>query len=335
MRLWPFLKLAIPLGTLAALALAYGIGRLTKEPEAEINIKRPPPATFAKLEAPAHGRKLVGKVVNPAGEPLEGALVWVRSSNEPSFSYSDSQGAFRFDDLGPGPWPAIVVALGFEPLELTLQESASPQVAALRVAYGPPPKLAAIDHQALQGRIGVPEGFDASHFEVVLVPEAPTRIDSALPRRVECDAQGAFKIDDLIVAHYQLLVLPAWARGGSWPDLLAGVGDGDKHEFTHAKGAGDLILRLQFGMIEGVLLEQGGQPVEGAVVELTLAGEPGRVWIPESTDAAGKFALRPLPAGKYELKLHAGETTLAREIELHAGEQHKLEPLRLPAPPAH
>jgi hypothetical protein len=346
MRPWPFLKLAIPLGTLAALALAYGIQQLVAKPDPPPNIKRPPPTTFPRLEPPVHGHALEGQISGPAGEPVERALVWVRSGDEPSFTYSDAAGVFRFGDLGPGPWQGKVLALGFEPLALSFPESAAPQAIALAKAYGPPQKLALLERAPLAGRIVAPEGFDALHCEVVLEPDAPTSIDSALPRRVECDAQGAFRIDDLIVARYALRVLPAWARGGTWPDLLAGIGSSATREFTHSSAGGELVLQLECGTIEGTLLEPitigpdglplpapRREPVEGALVELALASDPGRIWIPQATDAAGKFSLGPLPRGTYALKLHAGELTLAREVSLGAGERLKLD-LLLTAPDA-
>jgi len=330
MRLWPFLKLAIPLGTLAALALGYGIQRLAEEPEPPINIQRPAPTTFRKLEPPPHGHKLLGQVTSPTGEAVDRALVWVRSGEEGRGSWTDALGAFRFDELGPGPWQAKVVAQGFEPLSLELAESSTLQVVVLEKAYGPAPELAKLEHAELAGRIVVPAGFDASGFEVVLQPGEPTRIDSALPRRAACDAQGAFKIDDLIVAHYELRVLPAWARGGTWPDLLVGVGDGAQHDFTHKQGAGELLLRLALGTIAGSLVEPDGAPIEGALVELELAGDPGRIWLPQSTDAAGQFALHALPKARYLLTLRAGGSTWKREIELGASEDHQLGPIVVP-----
>ncbi len=335
MRAWPFLKLAIPLGTLAALALGFGIQRLVAKPDPPINIRRPPPTTFQPLKPPVHGHKLVGKVTSPSGEVLERALVWVRSGDEPSFTYTDGLGGFAFDSLGAGPWPAKVLALGFEPLDLVLNESTNLQVVALEKAYGPPPRLAPIEHAPLAGRLALPAGFDASAFEVVLLPDAPTQIDSAVPRRVECDAQGAFKIDDLIVARYDVRVLPAWARGGSWPDLLVGVGEGEQHEFTHKQGAGELSLKLALGTIAGTLVEPDRTPVEGALVELELAGEPGRVWLPQSTDAAGKFALRALPKAHYLLTLRAAGNSVRQEIELGASEDRQLGALVVPLAGGH
>ncbi|MBK7642234.1 MAG: carboxypeptidase regulatory-like domain-containing protein [Planctomycetes bacterium] len=330
MRLWPFLKLAIPLGTLAALAIGYAVQRATLQPDPPIDIQRPPPATFAKLEPPVHGHRLAGRVSAPSGEALDRALVWVRSGDEGSFTRTDAQGAFGFDDLGPGPWPAKIVALGFEPLDLTLEDTGKLTQIALAKAYGPPPTLARVEHEPLAGQLELPAGFDASDCEVVLEPEAPTSIDSALPRRARCDAQGAFHFDDLIAAKYLVRVLPAWARGGSWPDLVAGVAGKASHEFTHAKGA-QLAVQLELGSIQGTLAEASGAPVEGALAELALASDPGRIWIPQSTDAQGHFRLHPLPHGAYVLTLRAGGATLVRQVELGPGEQREV-PLRLEPP---
>src|SRR5690349_818891 len=161
MRLGPFLKLAIPLGTLVALALAYGVQRLVEEPDPPINIKRPAPTTFRKLEPPPHGHKLQGKVTAPTGEALDRALVLVRAGEESRGTWTDALGAFRLDELGPGPWQAKVVALGFEPLSVELDESDKLQVVVLKKALGPPPELAKLEHAELTGRIVVPTGFDA------------------------------------------------------------------------------------------------------------------------------------------------------------------------------
>lgn len=329
MRLGPFLKLAIPLGTLAALALGYAIQRLAEEPDPPINIQRPAPTTFRKLEPPPHGHKLLGQVTTSTGEAIDRALVWVRGE-EGRGTWTDALGAFRFDELGPGPWQAKIVAQGFEPLALELAESSTLQVVVLQKAYGPPPELAKFVHAELAGRLVVPAGFDASGFEVVLQPGEPTRIDSPVPRRVACDAQGNFRIDDLIVAHYDLRVLPAWARGGTWPDLLIGVGDGEQRDFTHKQGASELRLRLALGTIAGTLVEPDGAAIEGALVELELAGDPGRIWLPQSTDNAGKFALRALPQARYLLTLRAGGSTWKREIELSANEDHQLGAIVVP-----
>lgn len=330
MRLRPFLKLAIPLGTLGALAFAYGIQRLTEKPQTPIPLVPPEATVFEKLEPPPHGHKLAGLVTKPAGDKkLDGTLVWLRSGDEGSFAYTDALGAFRFDDLGAGPWPARIVALGYEPLEVELQDTGAAQTIALTNSYGPPPVLAAIERAPLAGHVVVPESLDAGPFEVVLLPDHPERIDAALPRRCECDAKGAFRIDDLIVAHYALRVLPAWARGGSWPDLLAGVTPGGAHEFTHAKGAGELVLQLALGTIEGTLREEQDVAVEGALLELSAEG--GRVWSPQASDANGGFAFRALPPGNYELRAHAGARTLLRKIALATNDEQKLE-LRLLAP---
>jgi len=337
MRLGPFLKLAIPLGTLAALALAFAIQRLASEPDPPINIQRPAPTTFKKLEPPPHGHKLLGKVTSPTGEAVDRALVCLHSGEEGRGCWTDALGAFRFDELGPGPWQATIAALGFESLSLELAESSTLQVVALQKALGPPPVLAKLEHAELAGRILVPPDFDASGFEVVFDPGEPTRIDSAVPRRAACDAQGNFKIEDLIVARYELRVLPAWARGGTWPDLLLGVGEGagEQREFTHQKGAGELRLRVALGTIAGALVEPDGGPIEGALVELELAGDPGHLWLPQSTDAAGKFALRALPKARYLLTLRAGGSTLTREIELGPSEDRELEPIVVPRPGGH
>ncbi len=235
MRLWPFLKLAIPLGTLAGLLLSYSIQRWTRTIEPAFAVERPPPPSLRALAPPQRGHVCAGRLVAGAEEtPVSEALVWLRSGNEGSFAWTDAEGRFRFETLGPGPWPTKVVAAGYEPLELTLAEDANLHTLKLGKAYGPPPVLPPAARATITASSSPRADLDASDFEVVLVLNTRSRSTPRCRARARCDAKGAFRFDELLAARYAVRVLPAWAHGGSWPDLLLGVDGTPQREFTHS-----------------------------------------------------------------------------------------------------
>lgn len=340
MRPWPFLRIALPLGTLAGLALSYAIQRWTRAPEPTFVVAEPPPSSLRPFAPPERRHSCAGRVVaGPSGEAVAEALVWLRSGNEGSFAWTDAEGRFLFEALGPGPWPTKIVATGFEPLDQTLAEDQGLHTLTLTQAYGPPPTLPALARATLEGRLELQSApdLDASEFEVVLVPEHALEIGAALPRRTRCDAQGAFRFDGLFEARYTVRVLPAWARGGSWPDLLLGIDGTAEHALVHARQPAPAPhqLSIALGSIEGTLRETialgpGGEPiqpreepVEGAFVLLEERGS-GHLWPAQSSDARGRFAFRALPPGKYTLALRAGSARQEQSIELATNERRTL-----------
>jgi hypothetical protein len=60
-----------------------------------------------------------------------------------------------------------------------------------------------------------------SGAEVWLEPVDPgSALCLAVTRRTRCAQDGTFEIADLQYGSYRAHVLPGWAAGGSWPDLL-------------------------------------------------------------------------------------------------------------------
>ena len=83
---------------------------------------------------------------------------------------------------------------------------------------------------------------------------------------------------------YQVELLPPWARGGSWPVLA-------RSSFVAVEGsANEIALSPRVGALAGELLEEGGEPLVGALIELTSleaadpVGKP-ELWPPEVSDA--------------------------------------------------
>ena len=77
------------------------------------------------------------------------------------------------------------------------------------------------------------------------------------------------------------------------------------------KPVSDVILeaRVSLGSIQGVVTDERGGPLAGAMVSAL-----GAATLMATTDARGRFVIEPLPAGEYQLRVHlAGFVTSRRD----------------------
>jgi hypothetical protein len=317
----------IPLLTLVGIGVGF-LARRVLTPRPEPLVIQPLPATnIPALDLPDRHRALEGRVVDPSGAGVADALVWVRAGNSPQWRYTDAQGRFRFASIEDPPWRATVLAHGFEPHVEELPGAEAPVAIRLDAPFAPPPALPKIARAALSGtltsRLGpVPEGC-----EVVFTPASPPEtISGPLPRRATADASGRFAVEDLILGEYLVEVLPAWARGGSWPDLARPIEGGAPRRVVHpAGGTPELALELSTGEATGKLLDVHGDPIEGALILATPAADPGRVFPPVASGPDGSFAIRGLPAGRYAVAIRAGKAAMKAEVAIAAGQSAGLE----------
>jgi hypothetical protein len=203
-----------------------------------------------------------------------------------------------------------------------------------------PPAPLRVARSTLEGRVeSARPGDPLDRYEVLLAPvAAPSEPGAAVPRRAPTDAEGRFRFEDLAHGAYRALLLPAWARGGTWPDLAATGLDAPSIPLLHprvpsgddtdAEGAGrdEWVLRDRSGAVRcrvlGPAPDGGYLTVEGALLVLradpsgsrpagtrpdgeSLAGAT-RLWPPGSTDADGVATIEDVPAGRYTLTLTAG-----------------------------
>jgi hypothetical protein len=95
--------------------------------------------------------------------------------------------------------------------------------------------------------------------------------------------------------------------------------------FAHeAPAARDLELTLESGALSGRAIDVDGHPLEGALVLVTIADSPDRVWPPVAADATGSFKLQTLPAGRYALTLRAGAGVVRETVDVRARETLEL-----------
>jgi hypothetical protein len=318
----------IPALTLIGLAAGFVAKRILTPPLTELVIQPVPSAKIPALELPERNRALDGQVVDPEGAGVADALVFLRAGDAPHFTYTDSSGRFHLAALEEGPWHATVLAIGFGPLAQDLVDSGSPQTIQLGARVGPLPTLPPIARKGLTGVLTSRSGLSVEGCEVLLMPTLPPEsFGSPLPRRATAGAGGRFEFADLIVGQYQVQVLPAWARGGTWPDLARLLGDDQPLVLSHAGGDSPSVLaiELQAGEVTGKLVDLDGHALEGALILLWPVSDASRVWPPESTGVDGTFVVKGLPFGKYTVAIRAGSASVQREAVISAGKTTNLE----------
>lgn len=268
---------------------------------------------FETLASPLGNQRLRGRVVDAGGQAVEDIALCGQSGERPVWAFSDAEGAFRLDGLDDSPIELVALGWGFRPSVHHAAPGPEAVTITLPERQTPLPDLPEPSSAPLAGVVlpTVPGGWlDGEGYEVVLLPARPaSTLQGAIPRRTRTNSSGAFRFDALAEGEYVAVVLPAWARGGTWPDLAAAA----SRELVHAapeEGTARVELTLATGAIEGRVLGTGGPPVEGALVLLADGDRPGRLWPPQTSGPEGRFRIRDLPPGPYRVTVRAGEGAL-------------------------
>lgn len=309
---------------LGLFALVVGRFALADAPELPSFASARAPAFRELSTLPEHSPAalpLRGRLVDPEGAPVPDALVYGRPLGVPTWDISDAAGRFEL------PWPEpedarallAIAARGFPPLEYDARRGVEELVIALGEREETPPGVPRVTPAAIAGRVVPAREDDAPpfSFEVVFVPaDPPETFGPAVLRRVACAPDGSFALPDLAGGRYRVHVLPAWAAGGSWPDVLGG-----ELLLVHDPAAPrEHELKLAEGALSGTLSDRRGRTVEGALLLLSPVDQPGRFWPPATSDTRGGFVIEDLPAGRYRLFVEAGDARLDDlEVEVAAG----------------
>jgi hypothetical protein len=286
---------------------------------------------------------LRGVVHDHAGRPAPEVTVHARpaggaaaGSSEPFFfAHTGADGAFALEHLPAGLYTVVLVRPGTRITTAAVDVPAAAQVTLrLEEPYGDVPAAPDPVYVTLTGRVRRPAALDPGGLEgleVLLLPsDDDARWRGAMERRAAVDAAGRFRVEDLAVADHRVAVVPAWARGGTWPFLVAL----DLTAADVARGASDeaadaIELELAVGALEGRLFDVRGRPVEGALLRIVALGDGSeRAWPASSSDAQGRFRLDDLPAppeGRlYDVSVHAGAARQVAHVEVRAGEVHEV-----------
>ena len=265
---------------------------------------------------------LSGQVVDTSGNPISDAVVVARSQEQAQWTRSDAHGRFELASLPAGKAQVSAWRLGKLPGGLEVEvPKADLSLVLAESEYGVGPTLPTSKNRTLGGRVEgcAVDGMLGLRHEVLLIPRAPAHeIQMAVLANAMTSETGQFQFPELALGSYTVVVLPEWARGGSWPDLTAP--GAQRLEHTELEPTA-LTIPLACGSVLARLVDEQGEPVEGALIVIRPTSAPGRVWPPTSTGPDGRFEFRELPAGKYELDLRAGEgAILALPVEVAAGE---------------
>lgn len=296
-------------------ALRQGPGPLELTPMA------PWPKALAAAPQEVVGVSLTGTLRHADGTPAAGALVQVTLSDSTRWDWTDGSGHFSLTRLPRDPQERrglSFVALALEHMPATFQlegvgvegvEWTLPPATAELEAM---PKLVYGDFTGQLNRAGAsPEGL-----EVWLVPPPGTDpLSGQIPRRTTVVADGSYTFANLTAGIYQARVLPAWARGGSWPILGTGA-------LPFDPSSNQPVPRLT--TLEGRILgrvTKGGQPLAGALLIATSPGESNHIWPPATSDPTGFFQIPDLVPGLYNLELVSGAAHQELELRVAAGQE--------------
>ena len=296
-----------------------------------------PPEVIASapLEAPSGTHRLAGIVLGADDEPAPDVLVHVYPPIAPAGearplkrAHTNADGRFELGGLYAGEYRAILLKTGFPNTSVSVSIPSNEVRWHVGEPFGPIETLPDMQRANLRGQVWRARADDAHSlidYEVLLQPAAGVHeLSGAVPRRAKIDPSGAFAVEGLVTAPYQLSVLPPWGRGGSWPFLAR-----QDHEHTTDGAQTVVMVELVSAELSGVLRDPKRRPIEGALIKLWPEGSPKRIWPAESTDADGAFRVRDLAPGPYRLRVRAGAAQLERVLELGPGETLKLETITL------
>jgi len=265
------------------------------------------------IEIPlARGLALAGTVRDDGGRAVAGATVTARrvdqrAHTEAALSHvcTDAEGAFRLQGLGAGEWTLALASGGFE---------LHPDTKLVYAAGRDDVRLVVLGSRSVFGSVVDERGRPLEGATVRATP-ALTRGTVRTSRQAVTDAEGAFRIEGLAASEPIEVWVDGLRRGDeAWLPILARTVDDPEREQSLRMQPGALV-RGRVSGAEAALLASARLEMWTA----ETAESKARVAAFGSPHADGTFALGPVPAGRYEIRVRHGDTnTLGRRIAVEA-----------------
>ena len=256
---------------MAARARGYERGRLTVGPRETVEF------------ALNRGSDVRGRVVDPSGQPVEGARLSLRARNARSnfvtyqSGVTDAAGAFLFEGAGRGAAHTLaVVANGFgrQLIDFDVADEAL-DLGAIRLGTA----------LRIEGRVVVPDGVERAGILVrlegansnrgALRPDKPTPYKTGgQTEQRRTDDLGRFRFPDLAPGHYTVAVEPSGCKG-SLVDVRLREGEPQDDLTVVIPGGHDFTVRI---------VDPAGDPIWGVSAQIHMPDD----WsLQQTTDATG------------------------------------------------
>jgi uncharacterized GH25 family protein len=273
---------------------------------------------------------LHGRILKPDGAPLANTRVQTRLRRDRSFygssTQTDDDGRFRLRLRGTGQMRLAITPGNYESVEHTFH--VADENAALEIEFTLKPEKT---RGSVSGRVVASDGKTGIEGIFVTPERIGDRESSYLTgQAVQTDAEGKFHVKNLRPGKYVLNVSPRRNRHDRNEEVkkeLVGLMPARSEEFTVPEGkeVKDVTVTVtRGGTVDGTVLDvKTGKPVPGARVSLSrryssggLFGNRGPAewadmrWssgrnLDAETDDEGRFKIEGVPAGKYQLTVHA------------------------------
>jgi len=286
-------------------ALGLGVWILTREapyaaPFGEV-------APFEAIAAPDLGlgdTMLSGIVRDTAGQPIADATVVTTQGNRVRRDRTDEQGQFRLPELTKGQAELTVLVLHRLPTSITVEVGSGLQEITIENPVITPPEPAVVAASDLEIELFLPQS-DGSPEGMILAfdPAGAPQAGDRAPRRMTLSGAREITVPDLPHGSWILRLLPPdGARDFDW-DLLQPLGESTMR-LSHP-GPEPLPLIVHTGTIAGVLRDEEGKPISGALVLAIPANGQGPSLPTGETDGNGRVRWEHVPEGQWLIRWRA------------------------------
>lgn len=322
----PRLRTLVPLIGLVGLVLVAALALRSRPPLAKTYPTAPPEDAHVGPDLELGVETLAGVLTDELGMPVAGATLVTQRAGRALWCETDERGRFSLEGLDPGPVELAIVHDEFGALELDTRAGQGPVLLRIGPRLTAPPELEPIATADFDGHVRLRGTRSLAGFELALDPVAAADEPGAgLPRRVRLTADGTFAIPALPHGTYEVRLLPPWARGGSWPNLLAPL-DAEPLRWDHPPPGLDgasLELDSLAGEVAGrVFSADDDRPLAGAMITVQPVGDDETPHTPDRripstrTNAEGLFRVLDLPPGRYRVELVAGGDRRAKVVRV-------------------